>query len=449
MSIKRFWKNNMRKKLTHLTNKFIKHELVSGSFYLFVGTTIANFFAFLFNLFMTRMLATSDYGIYVSLLSVITLMTVPIQSLGPVIVKFAAGYFAKDELGKGVKLYVQMYKFVFISAILLFAGFVIFSSPIKDFLRIQNVWYVVLSALVVSLYYINLVNSAFIQSLLKFRFLAFLSVLNALIRLVSGILLVFMGLRIFGALGGLFTMAIIGFFLSFLPLRFMFKNIKDNKAKIPIREIISYALPTAFSIFFLTSFTSIDVILVKHFFNPHQAGLYAGLSLVGKVIFYFTGPIPLVMFPLLINRHSLGKSFNNLFYLALLLVLLPSVAITVFYFLFPSFVVRLFLGGGDYLSIIPYLGFFGIYLSVFSFVNVCVNFFLSINKMKVVPMVVIASFFQIMLIFIFHKSFYQIIGVSLFVCLMLLLLLLFYYVLQYGKLKKIPDAAFVESGPAI
>jgi len=98
--------------------------------------------------------------------------------------------------------------------------------------------------------------------------------------------------------------------------------------------MFSYAVPTFVTVLFLTSFTSTDVILVKHFFNSHDAGFYAGLSLIGKVIFYFTAPIPAVMFPLLVKRHATGKNFVNLFYLALILVILPSVALQLFILFF-------------------------------------------------------------------------------------------------------------------
>jgi len=122
--------------------------------------------------------------------------------------------------------------------------------------------------------------------------------------------------------------------LGFIPLRFLFKKSNDISVKIPVRELINYAVPATIAIFCLSSFISTDVILVKHFFSPVQAGLYGGMSLIGKVIFYFTAPIPTVMFPLLIKRHAKNQSFNRLFYLSLFLVLIPSVLISGFYFYF-------------------------------------------------------------------------------------------------------------------
>ncbi len=433
----------------NIITRLVRHELISGSFYLFAGGMVANFLAFIYNLYLAKNLVPADYGVYGSLLSVITLVGVPVSSLGPVVVKFAADYFAKNETEKAARLYFRMTQFIVLITVLLFILFVLFSGFVKSFLHIDNTLYVIFAALTISFFYLNLVNSSYIQSILKFKALALINIFAAIAKLAVGVLLITLGFRIYGAIGGVFAMAFATFITGFIPLRFIFKDIRKNSSGIPVKEIFTYALPTSFAIFFMTSFTSTDVILVKHFFNPHQAGFYAGLSLVGKVIFYFTSPIPMVMFPLIIKRSSSGKNFNGLFYLALLLVLLPSVAITVFYFIFPSFIVRLFLSGKDYLSITPYLGFFGIYLTVFSLVNVCINFFLSLNKMKIVPAVVIAALLQAFFIGIFHNNFYQVISVSLTVSIGLLTVLLAYYVFHFGTFRGVKGTPFIETNPPI
>lgn len=157
----------------------------------------------------------------------------------------------------------------------------------------------------------------------------------------------------------------------------------------------------------------------------------------------------MVMFPLLIKRHANKESFTNLFYISLLLVLIPSFAITAFYFLFPSFVINLFLGGRNYLSIASYLGIFGLYLTVFSMVNVCVNFFLSLNKTNISFLVVFAAILQIVLIYMFHSSFYQVIGVSLIVLVILLTVLLYLFFKNYGSLGKLKETIAILNTPSV
>ena len=417
----------MKDKLFSAVEKIVKHELISGSFYIFLGGMAANVFAFLLNLFLARKLSYSDYGIFASLSSIVTLAAILASSTNTIIVRFVAEYFSKNEIGKLQVFYKKTLMVFILLSVLIFLLFAIFSPIIKNFLNIDNTLYILLVGLAVAVLYLQNLNSAFLQGLMKFKFFSFLNSIGNLIKLLVGVILVFAGFRVFSGLLAILIMSLGMFIVGFIPLRFLLAKQSVSKASVPIKEIFKYSLPSFFAVLFLTAFTSADVILVKHFFSAHLAGFYAGLSLIGKVIFYFTAPIPLVMFPLLVKRHHRGEKFHNLFYLSLLLVIVPSLAITGFYFLFPKFVINLFLGGRDYQFIAPYLGFFGIYLSIFSLLYVCVNFFLSINKTRIVFPVMLAAISQIALIYIFHNDFYQVIGVSILVSAILLVFLLGYY----------------------
>jgi O-antigen/teichoic acid export membrane protein len=430
----------VKEKILTIGKSVLSHELISGSFYLFIGGTIANFLAFLYTVFLARALAPVDYGIYVSLLSIITLLGVPVQSLNPIVVKFATEYFVKGQRQKEAKLYLRMTQIIILISLVIFITFFALSGQISNFLHIPNVWYVIAVGAIVSFLYLGFVNNAFIQGFLKFNFLAFINAGSSLIKLLFGIVLVLMGIRVFGALGGILLSALATFIIGFFPIREVFSRIKNNQEEIPLRQITFFALPTILVIFSLISFTSTDVILVKHFFSPQNAAVYGGLSLLGKVIFYFTGMIPAVMFPLLIKRYTAGKNFNSLFYLALFLVLIPSLSITAFYFIYPQFVINLFFSGKTaYLSIVHYAGLFGIFLTLFSVINVCVNFFLSLNKTRIAPLVVAASALQIILISLFHQNFYQVIADSITASSLLIGALLVYYLWLFANPKKIKD----------
>lgn len=413
--------------------RFARHELVTGSFYIFVGGMFANIFAFLLNLVLARKLSYADYGTFASLSAIITLAAILAGSVNTVIVRFVAEYFSKNEDDKLKVFYKKTLGIFILISLLISILFIALSPLIRNFLNIDNVWYVVLVGVGISIFYLQSINMAFLQGLMKFKFISLLNAIGSLIKLLVGVVLVLLGFRVFSGLLAILVMSIGVFLIAFIPLKFLLAKPKIGNVHVPIKEIFKYSLPSFVAVLFLTAFTSTDVILVKHFFNAHDAGFYAGLSLIGKVVFYFTGPIPMVMFPLLVKRYHRGEQFHKLFYLALLLVLLPSIAITIFYFIFPQFVINLFLGGRNYLTIVPYLGFFGIYLTIFSMLYVFVNFFLSINRTKIVFPVTIAAIFQIVLIYAYHNNFYQVIGVSILASSVLLIGLFLYYLKLFGK----------------
>lgn len=432
-----------------LLRSVLKHELISGSFFIFAGSMFSNVLAFLLNLFLARNLSYGDYAIFASLLSVVVLASIPAGSINTIIVKFATDYFVKGENEKLKSLYIMFLKFILGFSLGIILIFLALANPLREYLHLSDISYIVVVGLIISISYLGILNIAFLQSLLRFKTIAFVNIAGGIVKLIMGIILISLGYRVFGGLWAIFFMTLGTFVFGFFPLRKILLSKSSKGLSLHLRQVLHYSIPTFITILFLTSFTSIDVILVKHFFKSDVAGFYAGLSLLGKVIFYFTAPIPMVMFPLLIKRHTNGESFNNLFYLSLLLVLMPSFAISAFYFLFPEFVINLFLGGRDYLYIAPYLGIFGIVLTVFSMVNVCVNFFLSLNKTNISLLVVVGAILQIILIYIFHTSIYQVIYVSLFVLVTLLIMLLYIFFKNYGNFSKLKETIATLNSPGI
>src|ERR1035437_6244156 len=127
----------------NLFSKLIKHELISGTFYIFLGSIFANFLAFLLNLFLARNLSYADYAIFASPLSVITLAAIPAGSINTVIVKFATDFFVKNENDKLKTLYLIFFKFVLGLSVFIIILFFILSKTLMNYLHIDNIWYVI------------------------------------------------------------------------------------------------------------------------------------------------------------------------------------------------------------------------------------------------------------------------------------------------------------------
>ena len=193
------------------------------------------------------------------------------------------------------------------------------------------------------------------------------------------------------------------------------------------RNILSYGIPSSLAALGLTSLISMDILLVKHFYDPQQAGVYAGLSLVGRVIFFLTAPIGTVMFPLLVQRHERRENYNNIFKMAIVLVFIPSILISIFYFLYPDFAIGFFIKNKVYLSGSHLLGLFGLFITIYSLISLFVYYFLSIKKTKVYIAVISSAIVQALLITLYHDSLLKVVIISLIVSVILLVSLLFYY----------------------
>ena len=179
----------MKKKAKEL----LKHPLIYGSAIVVVGSLIANFFNFLFNLFMSRTLTVTDYGILASIISIIGFPALIGNAVVPVVVRFAGDYFATGDLSSLRGFYTHIKKILLIIAMIFFIVFFVFLNPISAFFHIDNKNILILADVVIFITMISVINIAFIQAKLAFVFLTLISLSNTLIKFLLGCLFVFLG----------------------------------------------------------------------------------------------------------------------------------------------------------------------------------------------------------------------------------------------------------------
>ncbi|QQG40362.1 MAG: oligosaccharide flippase family protein [Candidatus Levyibacteriota bacterium] len=414
-----------------LINVAIQNPLISGSGVIFLGSLLANPLNFLFNLFMTKNLTVADYGTLASLISLSTLATIPAGSMSPTIIKFAASYFAKGELDMVKGLFFKVSRLAVSLGLIVFLIFVIVQQQINQFFHIGNGLLVLLAGVLVAFNFISVPNQPILQAKLAFRFISFNAIFGALLKLLFGILLVSLGFSVWGALLALTISSVIPYLFSFTQLTFLLKKEVQNP-HISIKKLISYGIPSTITLFALTAFTSTDIILVKHFFNTTDAGLYAGVSLIGRIVFFLSAPIGTVMFPLIVQKHTRKENFHTDFRIAMLLVIVPSCFVIVLYYFIPDFVLTVSTKK-EFTSVSSLLWLFGIFSAIYGLLTVMTNFYLSIEKTKIFIPIGMCAILQVVLLWFFHETFLQVLTISLVITSLLLFGLLLYYWKLYGK----------------
>lgn len=407
--------------------KLISHPLISGSIILVLGSFFANSFSFIFSVVMGRMLTPSDFGTLSSINAVITLPTIVANAITPLVIILAGTYFARKEYDQIRGIYFKLSKLFLIISILVCTTFIIFIPQINSFFHINDNYLLILTDLIIFLCIMTAVNASFIQAKLAFKFYVLILCSATIIKLISAWIFVSMGFNVIGGVAGIFLGTLIPYIISFIPLKFVFNKNNINTPKIDTRIFITYGIPATLVSLGLSGFITNDLIMVKHYFSSEAAGLYAGLSLMGRIIFFISAPVTSVMFPLIVQQHAKKEKFTNTFLLALFLIFLSSMVITAFYTIFPKLSVLLILKKQEYLGIIPHLPFFSIFITIYSLVSIIGNFYLSIKKTKIAIPVIISSLLQIILIIFFHQTITQIITISFVLnCLMFVGLLCYY-----------------------
>ncbi len=412
--------------------KFLKYtkedSLIRDSFILFIATMIMNLGAFFYHFVIGRMLGPSDYGVLGVVLSLFYILLVPLYVIQTSLSKFVAEFKAKKNIKSISTLFFKSIKKLIVVGLILFVLFLIISFFLADFLNIPKslLWIV---ALAVPFVFLLPIDRGILQGLQNFKILGLNFVIESFTKFLIGIGLVFLGFGIYGAVFGIVAAYITAFACGFFSLRKYFKNYKKD---INTKSIYSYSWPVFIVLLTLTLFYSLDVILVKHYFDSLNSGYYAAFAILGRIAFFASFSIVFVLFPKVVETHALGKSNFNLVKKALLLVTIVSVGLILFYLLFPKLVV-LILFGKEYLYITKYLAPFALVMSLFSYVYILSFYNLSINKTSFVYYLFILDILEILLLVKFHSNLWQVIIVLLVLISITLIFMLFYTFYKNGK----------------
>jgi len=371
------------------------------------GNMAVNVINYGYHLIMGRVLGPVDYGVLASIYSILYLVSVIPSSASVAIVKFISSAKNEEEV---YSIYKSLSVFVFYLAVFMSVTLFIFSPLIANFLHIDNIWTVSLVSFILFFSLVTLVNQSVSQGLLKFIGSVGPNFISATLKLVLGIILIGLGWSVFGAMVGVSVGAVVSYLYS---LRFVKRILKESKyKKFILKPFFAYAFPVLVSALAFTSLFTSDVILVKHFFSPFEAGIYAALSTLGKIIFFAAAPITATMFPIVSGRKARGEAHQKVFLASLGLTALMAIVITGFYWLFPNIAIGV-LYGPAYLSAKGALVWMGVFILFYSLSYLLVNYSLSLGDAKTVYFPLIAAVLQAPLIWFFHGSVIEVIQISL------------------------------------
>ena len=323
----------MRNKITRI----IKHPLILGSTIVLIGSFIANIFLYIFNLIMGRILSVSDYGLLTTLISLVALFGIIPSSFTSIFARFAAQYNANNDREGYLSLIFSGGKFIFILSGIIFLILMLFLPLIASFLHINNMLLLVLIFMLIAVSIFFALTAGALQGEMKFVSLSVLNILGPFLRIILGVGFLLLGLKIFGVVLGILLSAIITVAISFyLVFRNHYKK-TYKKQKDFFKEFKKYGTGFFLSSLGITILTSMDIILVRHFFGAIPSGQYAALSLMGKAIFYLTAPIYFVFFPLIAQKKERKEKLFATLFLTGLVIAIFSSALSFVYFLYHAY----------------------------------------------------------------------------------------------------------------
>ncbi len=378
--------------------------LLKDNAVLFISTTVLNLFGFLFHFYMGRTLGPSMYGVLGVLLSLIYITNIPLNTIQTSLANFVIKFNSKKDNGKInflLRRSLRKLSFVGIGCIALF---LLFIPLISSFLHISRSPLYILSLFILFLLLTSIVRG-FLQGLQKFKFLGGTLIGEGIIKFSLGVLFVSIGWSVNGAVLAIIFSYVAAFAIGIVPLK---RYVKKTDVSFDTKQVYSYSLPLILMLTALTLFYTLDLILVKHFFSEENAGFYAALSLIGKVLFFGSLSISQVMFPKVTELYTNKEPTRPLLHRSLGILSLFIIPALIIYFTFSRFIVNLFYGEG-YFVIAPLVGWYGLFIGIFSYSYLISFYNISLNKRKFIALLFLFVFLETVLISFFHESLSQIV----------------------------------------
>lgn len=370
---------------------------------------VGGLFNYLYQLAMGRMLAPAEYGTLISLLSLFLIISVFSQTIQTSITKFTSRFRVDNRLGRINYLWKYSLRRTFLLGVILFLALFLLSPLISGFLNIDNSWYWIIFASSFILSFALAASWGILQGLQRFSPLGISTALVSLLRLGLGIILVYLGL---GLYGGLLCLPLAILVAMVLSLSFLKDLAKVGNETVKVDGLFSYAGPALLALTAFAVLTNIDVVLVKHFLSPENAGNYSAISVLGKIVLVAPMGVAVAMFPKTSELFESGGSHRPVMMKAMLLTVVIGGGVLIVYWLFPDFIIdRLF--AGKYPLATPYLSKYGLAMAFWAISFLLLNYSLSLNRTKVAYPLLGAMVLQLGLISLFHSSIAQVVDIML------------------------------------
>jgi len=393
----------------HQVKQLFLGKLARASSWLVVGGVAGGILGYLFQIIMGRMLSVSEYGIFSALMAMIVVIGAPMATLSMIISRRVSTYRSEQDNGKLGYLFYWINRKLLLIAVVLIVLVVFNIKPLQNFLLIEKSAHLYLLLIILLIAFPQAVNNAYLQGLQYFKWLSVSGVLATLLKIIIAVILIYFGLGVAGALGGVIFSTFIILILTYVVLR---PSLSKNNASISntTHLLFKSAMPVLLANVAFAVMTQIDMVLVKYYFSEQEVGIYAAASILGKAVMYLPGGIAMALFPMVAENHASGKSSAHLMFQAVGVTALLSLTGALFYYFFADSIIVL-LYGTDYKEAANVLKYFGFAILPMALIMVAEHFLIAMGRVLFTYLFMVVAPLQLIAIYYYHDTLLDIVAV--------------------------------------
>lgn len=319
----------------HDRRKSVHAVVLGGSIIMLLSSSAVSAVNFGSNVVMARLLGPSGFGqvaVATTMLMLASCVTLAFQLV-------CAKFVARNATAPSkAAVYRSLLRKAWGVSLAVGAVLVLARHPVANYLNLPDSMVVGVLAIGIAFYAQVGVRRGGMQGLCSFPHLSASFVIEAVTRFMTGLVLVLLGYGVLGGVGAISAGVLVAYLLPRMPA--------ELRVHPEAGEPASFAEAFQAIVFFVGQvvINNIDIVLVKHFFPPDQAGVYAAVALVGRVLYFAAWSVVSAMFPVSAAVNKQDES-PTVVLLPMVLVVGISCAFILVLSLFPRFIMGTIFGG--------------------------------------------------------------------------------------------------------
>lgn len=389
----------------------------------YAGNFLLNIGRYFFHLILLRFLTPSEYGEFLSYLSLIYLLSIPMGTIANVVTKYVSEFQGRGDT-KSINhfFYFLLRK---VSPVAFGLGFllIIFAVPLSNIFKAHSLAFIILGvSMFLSLF--QTIIGSYLAAFQKFILQTVTGYLSVFLTIIFSVFFISLHLSATGAVLGQLLASVVVTLITFWAIKpaIIPKQKGSEEFKVDLRSFTGYSFIYSLG---TMSLISTDVLLVRYLFDPVTSGIYSSLSILGRMIYFGLSPLTALALPIAAHRYASQGSARSVFIkLGSVLTLFGFIGAGIFS-LFPTLIIKI-LSGAQYLSAAPLLPVFAFTMVFFALNQFTISYLMATGRPKANYLLLIATALQPVLYFIFRSSFLTVVWSNLFIHLGLFVLLIIY-----------------------
>lgn len=399
---------------------------------LFVTNILAGAFAYLLHPFLAHIMSIQEYGQVATFIALSLVLATPTQIVATVAAKYASTLSTRGDHAKLNDFIRRLTITLLIVGIATTLVFIAVSGYVASFFNLASPQEVVLISLVFITVFAAPLNQGALQGLQSFGWYSAITLLVAVLRLILAVGFILAGFGVNGAILGIVLSASLTYFASFIPLRGILRGPRTPSGS--LRSLWLYSIFTAAAATGIVALYSIDTVMARHFLSGSDAGLYAALATMGRIVLFITNSVAIIMFPRVVMLHERKEPHTRVVVQAVIGVLVLALLVEAMFYFTSSFITKL-LFGQAFIAIAGLLPLYGAAMVLLAFAQVLAMYFLAIGNRIFVFIILFACVLQIALIVWHHVQLVQLVQAVLLANAVLALVLSIVWLSTYRRSK--------------